>query len=798
MNKIVKYKEYIILCISVFLICFLMFGKVLFSEYEFLPPDSYSAKAVEKGFNLAESKYDEYPLWLPWIFSGLPSVHSFQNISDYYYPYKLFKLFREIGVLRFYEFIFHFVFAGLGMFFLLRRIGCNCISSSFSSLSYVTMPYLVANLIHGHGSLIMTASYIPWIIWALINLFDKRSLINIGVFGLLIGFQLQRAHVQIAYYTWMMIGLYVLFFIFNSIYHKKENLFSIKSNPLLFLSVSLILGLGLSASIYLPAIFYMNNSTRGAVEGGMGLMQAMGWSFPPIESIVFLLPSFFGFGGYTYWGYIEFTDYPQYMGVIVLVFAIYSYFSSNKIKYFIYTTLIIALLISFGRYFQFFYNIFYDFLPLFNKFRVPMYILILVQFSTAVLAGIGMNEYMINKTAKIARKQLLKIIGVILSLSSLLFLFKTYLIDFGTKNMQFYGVPNHEILDPIRLNLINQSFYTFLIFIVIFFSIIKLINISKNNILGISISTKVLFIIIIILSLLDVFLINYKIINPNKDIYRTTPLTERKYLDAYFKKDGVINFLLSDSSKYRVWPINDLERSNRWSAFNIESVSGYHPAKLNTYNDIIKTTGFMMPSIMKTLNVKYIISSKEIPKNQLPNHLELVFSGSLYLESKKQYITSYIYKYRDYYDRLYFSKSILSLSKDEQIQKLNDYNFNPQETSMLTKILNKEITYDSNATVELVEWSPNKIIIKTHANSEQFLNISEVFYPTGWNVINADNNNVEIYEVNKLIRGVFIDPGENLYIMSYNPLENKWGSIISITSFIILILLIVVGFKNED
>ncbi len=121
MNKIVKYKEYIILCISVFLICFLMFGKVLFSEYEFLPPDSYSAKAVEKGFNLAESKYDEYPLWLPWIFSGLPSVHSFQNISDYYYPYKLFKLFREIGVLRFYEFIFHFVFAGLGMFFFTKK-----------------------------------------------------------------------------------------------------------------------------------------------------------------------------------------------------------------------------------------------------------------------------------------------------------------------------------------------------------------------------------------------------------------------------------------------------------------------------------------------------------------------------------------------------------------------------------------------------------------------------------------------------------------------------------------------------
>ena len=131
MNKIVKYKEYIILCISVLLICFLMFGKVLFLDYEFLPPDSYSAKAVEQGFYLSEDEHQEYPLWLPWMFSGLPSVHSFQNISEYYYPYKIFKIFRDFGVLRFYEFILHFIFASLGMFLLMKKIGCGFTSSLF-------------------------------------------------------------------------------------------------------------------------------------------------------------------------------------------------------------------------------------------------------------------------------------------------------------------------------------------------------------------------------------------------------------------------------------------------------------------------------------------------------------------------------------------------------------------------------------------------------------------------------------------------------------------------------------------
>ena len=99
----------------------------------------------------------------------------------------------------------------------------------------------------------------------------------------------------------------------------------------------------------------------------------------------------------------------------------------------------------------------------------------------------------------------------------------------------------------------------------------------------------------------------------------------------------------------------------------------------------------------------------------------------------------------------------------------------------------------------MLDWSPNNVVIKTNVNSEQFLNISEIFYPKGWVVRNiTKNNDIKIYQVNNLIRGIFVSPGENLYIMSYNPIENRWGSIISGASFFILILLIVIGFKNEN
>ena len=676
------------------------------------------------------------------------------------------------------------------MFILLKRLKCDFISSMFASISYISMPYLVANLIHGHGSLMMTSSYIPWILWGLINIFDKKNILSLGILGILIGFQLQRAHVQIAYYTWMMIGLYVLFYLVKLIYNK-DNIFFNKSKPLLLLSGALLLGIGLAASIYLPAISYMSYSTRASIEGGMGIHHAMGWAFPPIESIVFLLPSFFGFGGYTYWGLIEFTDYPQYMGIIVLIFAIYGCFSSTKIKYFLITTLLFSLFISFGRFFQDFYAIFYNFLPLFNKFRVPMYILIIFQFSVCVLAGIGLNDYMNNFKKKDRTKNIFKIMGFIVSLTSFIFLFRFQLINFETKNIKYYGLQNHEILDPIRLQLINESFYIFLVLLAALFLFIKFKNLFKNK--------TILASGILVLSLFDISIINYKVLNPNQEKHRTSPLLSREYLNAFLNEDGIINFLKKDTSKYRIWPLHELERSNRWSAFNIESVSGYHPAKLHSYDNIIKDTGFMMPAIMQTLNIKYIISLHKMPEDQKPKYLELIFSGSIYLESKKQYSTGYIYLYKNYFDRFYFSKSISVLDEKDQIKELNNYYFNPKEVSMLSELVNEKIEYDKNASIQLIKWSPNKIIIKTNSDTRQFLNISEVFYPDGWIVKNTTkNNNVKIYKVNSLIRGIITEPGENFYVIEYKPIENNRGSIISAASFIILFSLIILGIKNKN
>ena len=99
------------------------------------------------------------------------------------------------------------------MYLFLKRIGGNFIGSILGATSFMVVPYMVTMIVHGHGSQVMTAAYIPWIMWALIRLDEKSSLRNIGILSLLIGLQLQRAHVQIAYYTWLAAGLLVIMLI---------------------------------------------------------------------------------------------------------------------------------------------------------------------------------------------------------------------------------------------------------------------------------------------------------------------------------------------------------------------------------------------------------------------------------------------------------------------------------------------------------------------------------------------------------------------------------------------------------
>ena len=109
-------------------------------------------------------------------------------------------------------------------------------------------------------------------------------------------------------------------------------------------------------------------------------------------------------------------------------------------------------------------------------------------------------------------------------------------------------------------------------------------------------------------------------------------------VDNFFLKDGVIDFLLNESQKNRIYPVGPLFGETRFAAFGIESVGGYHPAKLKNYNGLLEKTGNLASiPILRMMNVKYLISSQKI------NHPDLQFLNRLSLKQSRSLIDVNIY-----------------------------------------------------------------------------------------------------------------------------------------------------------
>ena len=129
----------------------------------------------------------------------------------------------------------------------------------------------------------------------------------------------------------------------------------------------------------------------GAGAGnGLDFGYATNWSFHPIEMITFLIPSFMGYGGATYWGKMPFADYPYYFGIFVFLLAgIPFILKRDKITW---SMGFVSIICSFGFFwktlFHFIYTHVLNFYRFFNKFRVPSMIHIILDIALVIFSGL--------------------------------------------------------------------------------------------------------------------------------------------------------------------------------------------------------------------------------------------------------------------------------------------------------------------------------------------------------------------------------------------------------------------------
>ena len=768
-----RFKDYIIVLSIFLIIASFLFYKLINGAYLFTSGDSLSPIAVKNAIKLYVDSYNEFPLWFPWILGGIPTIHSFLSISNYYYPHHLMVMLNNLGLSWNWYFIFHLIFGALGFYKLILFFKQEKYSALFGSILFLLMPYMIVMFAYGHGSQMMSASYIPWIILYLFKIYKTPKLLNYLVFSILIGFQLQRGHVQIAYYTWMMIGL---FFVINTFYFFKNEVKDVYKfiKLKIGLIVSLILGLCLSLSIYLPILKYSSKSIRGSnIGGGAGLEYATQWSLSLKEMFTFIFPYSLGFGGPLYFGDFPFTDYPNYISIFVIFLAFIGFFKSKiekEFKLFFLLTIVLSILISLGSNFINFYQIFYQYLPYFNKFRVPAYILILSHFSILVLASLGFG-ILLDKI-KLTYKNYYLLFLFLISLS--------YLI-FG----HLFTNPNNPYISKIN----EMHFYDSInIMLVILIAVLSIYFYYSNKI-----NRKVYVYILIIIISYDYFRIDREIISPATHIPHKNILKENNYIENFKNQDPIITYLKNDSSKYSI--MDFVGEQNRWANYHIENINGYHPAKLNNYNEFIKkinSKGFTLwpEGILKLFNIKYII----LPSSEFnhPSFKNLGQKGLTYFGNNQNYdgkkVGLFLYEYNDFSSRIFFTNKILS--DENNLDDILENNYNPENYVYINDNIIEENFNSKDRTSKLTYWSADLIKFETKSSSNQFLILSEIFYEDGWELF-CNGTKQEIYQVNKIVRGLKVPSGINSFEMRFNPKEFYYGLFITRIAIALIILVFI-------
>ncbi|MFH1612340.1 MAG: YfhO family protein [bacterium] len=353
-------------------------------------------------------KHNFTNLWNPYILGGIPSIANIQTTYFYFLNFLLF-FFSSIQVTQLYL-IFHIFIGAIGMYFLGKILKFSLFGCLISSIIFVCSGFFVWNINGGYLLIIAASAWIPLIFYLTELFLKEKKILHPILISCLIAFQIILV-IQIAFYTILILFLYLLFHIF--FIEKQKN---ISKNIFFGFLMILFLPILLLAIQFLPTMEILSHLLRGS--GSNNFEYSTAYSLHPKELIYLIFPEKFHFGQNTnffLYNQIFLWTRGNYIGLSVFLLSIIGFFFSitKKNKQMIFFSLLVffSFLFAMGKYTPFF-KIIYSICPPISIFRIPGRMLVFFTFSIAILSGYGFSLFFEKFFFK--NKQLWKIIVVII------------------------------------------------------------------------------------------------------------------------------------------------------------------------------------------------------------------------------------------------------------------------------------------------------------------------------------------------------------------------------------------------
>lgn len=756
----------------------------------------------------------DYTYWTGSMFSGMPNYQIGGNggfvVDHIMKPIKWFFAWGTRNM------VFIFLFYLCAFFLLLRSFKVDKWLSMAGAFATALSSYFFVIIAAQHHGKCYSITWMMLVIVGFILTYRKQYAWGalLIMFFTYIGFFL---HPQMSYYICMLIG--ILFFAELAIAAKaKEWKHFIVATLIFFASFAIGMGMG-SGNIFVNKE-YAEQTMRGGHSDlvktndatnkteGLDLDYATAWSYGINETMTFLIPNYMGgASGYnvgeksvlyeelvkarvprgsakqfcqsapTYWGEKAFTSGPVYMGAIIcFLFVLGLIIVPGPYKWALLIATLFSVALSWGHNFMSLTELFFQYFPMYNKFRAVESILIVAEITMPLLGFLALQQLTsspIGGSRKGAHPILIAA-GITAGICLIMALFGGS-NPVSSYDAQWKGQVGNEIYQMIldqRTAMIQADAWRSFIFILLAAAVIW-IYMRKNF------KVQYLGLILTVLIVADMWTVDKRFCNDSNFV--SAKERDKAFKMLPYEKD----LLASDPSYYRVLNLTANTFNDARTSYYLKSIGGYSAAKLRRYQDLIdEHISKMHMPVLNMLNAKYIISKGQ--NGQPFPYLNPDALGNAWFVDEMYYV-----------DNANAESDALNIVDLRRVAVM-DTTYAPNRISMQDlagslPTANRRRTdgEDLDETIiNLTSYAPNKLVYEAQTQQERLAVFSEIYYPYGWKCT-IDGEPTDIYRVNYMLRAVNIPAGRHDIVMTFEPDSVKKGNTLAVSCFALFVLVLI-------
>jgi hypothetical protein len=799
-------------------------------------PDIIQYRGMAREITEYREKTGEEILWTNSMFAGMPSY-----LISMQYPFNLVRhadSLLSLGLPRPAKFLF---LSLLGFYILLLAFRVNPWLSIAGALAFGLSTYFFIIGAAGHNTKSHAMAYMAPLMAGIFLTFRGKVLLGCVLTGLFLALQIYANHLQITYYTLLIV---IVYGIYELVYSFREKLMPLFFKRLAILFIPVVLAIGANFTNLYLVWEYGRFSMRGPSEltgreevrtGGLDKDYILDdYSYGIAETMNLMIPDFMGgassydlgtgsevyqalnehgvpgardivSGMPAYWGPQRFTAGPVYIGASVVFFFLLALFIlRGRYKWWLLTATLLSVMLAWGNHFLFLSELFIYYFPGYNRFRTVSMILVIAQMTIPLLALLGIREVLLSGPSPKLRDPLKKTFylagGVTLFFALLPGMFFDFSADIDQQLLAM-GWPDF-LVDAIqrdRMRLLRSDAFRSFIFVSLSGGLLYLYLLNKMPAKWLVASIAVIF-------LFDLWPVNRRFLN-NDDFASPRELNQPFLMT---QADAVI--LQDDDPHYRVYNTTRSPFNEAITSFHHKSIGGYHGAKMGRYQDLIDHhLRHNNMDVLNMLNTKYFIqpgadgqpqallNPRALGNAWFVESVRLVDSPDEEIEALNDFTPAT----EAVADRR-FEESLASVDglRITGAATLNSAHTDPgqssenndgvvQERDMEAGRENEQDEY-----IELVSYHPNRLEYRASAESERLAVFSEVYYDAGWrSYINGEP--AGHFRVNYILRAMKVPPGEHEIEFRFKPRGYYTGEWISLFSSLLLLVLSAVVLWRE-